>query len=195
MATTYFKRLRMEISLHRADLGSLQLPEPYEWRAWHPVLAEAHAQVKCSSFRGEIDEVLFPALGDVIGCRRLMRDISLRRGFVPTSTWLICRKADEFGGPHPVATIQGVQAGWRRGCIQNVGVVPEHRGLGLGRALVLKSLAGFRERGITRVSLEVTADNRPALRLYEQLGFRHRRTSYRSVAQPAPTGPSLMTTS
>src|SRR5690606_31350375 len=128
MRTTYFKRLRMEINLRRVDLPESVLPEPYEWRAWHPVLIEAHARGKWESFRSEIDAILFPSFVDIAGCRRLMRDISHRRGFLPQSTWLISRAADGFGGPHPVATIQGVNLGWWRGSIQNVGVVPEHRG-------------------------------------------------------------------
>jgi ribosomal protein S18 acetylase RimI-like enzyme len=186
MPTTYFKRLRMEINIRRVSLPEPDLPDDYQWRAWHPVLTEAHARVKWESFRSEIDAVLFPAFIDIAGCRRLMRDICLRRGFAPQATWLICRRSDGFGGPHPVATIQGVNLGWWRGSIQNVGVVPEHRGLGLGRALLLKSLDGFRELGIRKVSLEVTADNLPAVELYQKLGFRHRRTSYKAVAIPEP---------
>lgn len=184
MPTNYLKRLRMEIKLRRLELPEPTLPDGYSWRSWHPVLTEAHARVKCESFHGEIDSRLFPALADVAGCRRLMRDISLRRGFVASATWLICRRNDGFGGPHPVATIQGVYTGWRRGSIQNVGVVPQHRGLGLGRALLIQSLRGFRERGVRRVHLEVTAENLPAVALYQQLGFRHRRTSYKAIVTP-----------
>ena len=61
MRTTYFKRLRMEINLRRVDLPEPVLPEGYEWRAWHPVLIEAHARVKWESFRSEIDALLFPS--------------------------------------------------------------------------------------------------------------------------------------
>jgi ribosomal protein S18 acetylase RimI-like enzyme len=186
MPTTYFKRLRMEINVGRVSLPEPELPDDYQWRAWHPVLTEAHARVKWESFRSEIDAVLFPAFVDVAACRRLMRDICLRRGFASQATWLICRRADGFGGPHPVATIQGVNLGWWRGSIQNVGVVPEHRGMRLGQALLLKSLHGFRELGIRKVSLEVTADNLPAVELYKKLGFRHRRTSYKAVVVPEP---------
>ena len=67
------------------------------------------------------------------------------------------------------------------GSIQNIGVVPEHRGLGLGRALVVKSLQGFALAGIERVVLEVTANNLTAVELYRSLGFRVVRTMYRVV--------------
>jgi ribosomal protein S18 acetylase RimI-like enzyme len=186
MPTTYFKRLRMEINLRRAKLAEPVLPEGYEWRSWHPVLTEAHARAKWASFQGAVDTQLFPCLASLPGCRRLVRDISLRRGFVPLSTWLIVLPANEFRGITPCATIQGVHQGWWTGAIQNVGVVPEHRGVGLGTALVLQCLHGFRRYGLKRVFLEVTAENKGAVELYARVGFHHARTSYRSVDVPDP---------
>ncbi len=56
----------------------------------------------------------------------------------------------------------------------------EHRGKGLGRALVLKALHGFYHNGAKRARLEVTADNEVAVNLYEKLGFRKARVVYRS---------------
>lgn len=63
--------------------------------------------------------------------------------------------------------------------IQNIGVVPGHRSLGLGRCLIERSLAGFLMHGLRRVTLEVTADNARAVRLYQRLGFRRVRTVYK----------------
>ncbi|MCA9071315.1 MAG: GNAT family N-acetyltransferase, partial [Planctomycetaceae bacterium] len=71
--------------------------------------------------------------------------------------------------------------------VQNVGVIPEHRGLGLGRALVLRSLEGFRSTGLKRVYLEVTADNKQAVTLYQSIGFKLTRTLYKAVPTPAAT--------
>ena len=67
------------------------------------------------------------------------------------------------------------------GALQNVGIVAEHRRQGLGRALMLKAMRGFQQLGITRVSLEVTADNQGAVQLYESLGFRLTKTLFREV--------------
>ncbi|MFP6769566.1 MAG: GNAT family protein [Planctomycetaceae bacterium] len=47
--------------------------------------------------------------------------------------------------------------------------------------MVLKNLAGFREAGLQRVYLEVTAENLPAVQLYDSLGFRLVRTMYKAV--------------
>ena len=45
------------------------------------------------------------------------------------------------------------------------------RGRGLGRAIVAALLAESRRRGATRAYLQVTADNAPALALYDRFGF------------------------
>jgi ribosomal protein S18 acetylase RimI-like enzyme len=49
----------------------------------------------------------------------------------------------------------------------------EHRGSGLGRALVLTAFAGLHARGARRVMLGVDADNSTgAMELYRSLGMR-----------------------
>ncbi len=53
----------------------------------------------------------------------------------------------------------GVQAAWR--------------GRGIGQRLITATLAHARQRGITRVELEVRADNVRAIGLYEKMGFVH----------------------
>jgi mycothiol synthase len=57
-----------------------------------------------------------------------------------------------------------------------VGVDPAEQGSGLGRALTLTGLHYLRSRGLPSVMLYVDEDNRPAIRLYEGLGFAHQGT-------------------
>lgn len=54
-----------------------------------------------------------------------------------------------------------------------MGVHPAYRGQGLGRRLLEACMAKAWAKGITRIQLEARADNRPAIALYEKLGFRH----------------------
>lgn len=175
----------MEIDLTRVALPEPRLPEDYCWLPWRAELLERHAAAKYSSFADEIDADVFPCLGDPVGCRDLMSDIVQRATFVPQATWLIGHiKAD--GECEDCATIQGVVASGQWGSVQNVGVVPRHRGMGLGRALMLKSLRGFLAAQVPRVYLEVTARNGVAVMLYRSLGFRLARTTYKAVEYPTP---------
>ena len=58
------------------------------------------------------------------------------------------------------------------GHILDVAVLPELRGLGIGRLLVERGLAECRSRGASVVGLEVRASNSAAITLYQRLGFR-----------------------
>jgi ribosomal protein S18 acetylase RimI-like enzyme len=49
--------------------------------------------------------------------------------------------------------------------------VSEHRFRGIGRRLLADCLEKAKHKGITRVELEVRADNSAAIRLYETFGF------------------------
>ena len=55
--------------------------------------------------------------------------------------------------------------------ITHIGVAPEHRGVGLGRALLRAALASARARRATDVILHVSTGNRAAIALYESEGF------------------------
>ena len=178
MSLTYFKRYRMEIDLTKQIIPPTTMPDCYQLSPWHPDLVELHAEVKYQSFRFELDVNVFRCLGDREGCRRLMRDISRRSNFIPEATWLL-----EYSGesPEPCGTIQGLVDASGVGAIQNLGVTAAHRNLGLGTQLLLAALRGFRERGLERAYLEVTAQNSAAVRLYDRLGFHRVKTVYKAV--------------
>ncbi len=183
MGVTYYKRFRMEIDLSRAALPEPVLPEGYEWVAWDASLLERHALAKFESFRCEVDSEVFPSLADPVSCRNLMSEIVQRATFVPQATWLInCRLGE--GISEDCGTIQGLIQTGHWGAIQNVGVAAEHRGRGLGKALIVKSLAGFQSAGVPHAYLDVTARNAVAVQLYRSLGFRLARTTYKAVDRP-----------
>jgi ribosomal protein S18 acetylase RimI-like enzyme len=178
---TYFKRFRMEIDIAGRDLVQPLLPVGYKLRRWHDALLDAHARTKYLCFRGEIDANVFPCLSDQEGCFRLMREIRAKPGFLPEATWLAARQRFANSKIEYVGTVQGVQDASKVGLIQNLGIVPAHRGLGLGATLLVRALAGFQQAGAERVCLEVTSLNSSAIRLYERLGFRRVKTVYKAV--------------
>jgi len=47
----------------------------------------------------------------------------------------------------------------RRGFVYHLAVAPQHRGEGIGRAIMQRSLAGLKQAGLARVLLLVAADN------------------------------------
>ena len=57
------------------------------------------------------------------------------------------------------------------GWIPNLAVDVEHQGKGLGRALLERALAFFRERGMTVAKIETLEQNPIGQKLYPQLGF------------------------
>ena len=57
------------------------------------------------------------------------------------------------------------------GEVLNLAVIPEARGQGLGRALLVGGIALTQDLGIARLFLEVAIDNAPALALYRSYGF------------------------
>jgi ribosomal protein S18 acetylase RimI-like enzyme len=180
MGLTYFKRYRMEISLMET-LPAVAMPPGYSLEPWDTTLVEAHAEAKYRSFCFEIDATVFPCLGERDGCRRLMDEISRRDTFVPQATWLLNHHSHDTGMTESCGTIQGICDRHGFGAIQNLGVTPVHRGLGLGTQLLFQALHGFRQAGLRRAYLEVTAQNTGAVRLYHRLGFRRVKTVYKAA--------------
>ncbi len=182
MDLVYFKRFRMEIDLAGRDLTPPPAPAGYRFLPWSESLHDAFARAKYLSFRDEIDSDLFPCLGEFEGCRRLMREISGKPGFLPEATWLVVCSHGFCARPEYCGTVQGVRDQNGKGAIQNLGVIPEHRRGGLGLHLLLLALDGFRRSGVGRVHLEVTAQNNSAIRLYRRVGFTPVRVVYKTAA-------------
>jgi ribosomal protein S18 acetylase RimI-like enzyme len=84
--------------------------------------------------------------------------------------------------PHFVAVIEGRVVGWcditslhrpvfsHSGSL-GVGVLASFRGQGIGEALMRAAIEKARHRGLTRIELTVREHNKPAIALYEKLGF------------------------
>ena len=183
MPVRYFKRYRMQFDANRQSLPDTILPDGFEFVAWNDQLVDTHAMVKADSFSNEIDATVFPCLSHIAGCQKLMHEIASSRNFLPAATWLIKHPSD-IPAPQYCGTIQGMLRSSKLGAIQNIGIIPSCRGLGLGRAILVQSLLGFITSGVSRVYLDVTAANSLAVSLYHSLGFQILETSYLSVVVP-----------
>ncbi len=99
---------------------------------------------------------------------------------------------EEDGKPVGLITVsrRGTTDGWMIG---NMAVLPEFRRRGIARNLVQAALEFIRERGGNMAALDVIAENLPAYKLYESLGFTH----YTSImgldlkSEEIPSRPSI----
>ena len=174
-SVAHLTRHQMSIELKR-PLPAPTLPEGYVWVPWDVRLIDLFAEVHYLSFRYTLDASLFKSFSNRAGCWHLINEIRNRSDFAPWATWLIA------GPGGCCASIECITASAEEGGIQNVAVIPAYRRLGLGRALVLQALASFRQRKMSRVSLEVTGENMPAYQLYQRIGFRKMSTSYKEIS-------------
>lgn len=98
-----------------------------------------------------------------------------------TRRYVIAEVPDGAGGSTAVG-YAGLMCVPPTGDIQTIGVLPEHEGRGIARAMLAELIAEAARRGATEVMLEVSAVNPRAQRLYERYGFTHihtRRKYYR----------------
>lgn len=102
----------------------------------------------------------------------------------------------EAGTPIGVAYLNfqwSLEHGGPSAWLEELFVVPERRGTGIGGRLLAAACAHARERGCAAVDLEVEEAHPRAARLYEREGFlRHRRDRWvkRLTAAPEIRGPS-----
>ena len=59
----------------------------------------------------------------------------------------------------------------KKGHVVSVAVLPEHRGKGLGKALMLEGINGVMSRKSDEIYLEVRKSNESAIKMYQKLGF------------------------
>lgn len=92
------------------------------------------------------------------------------------------RRNIKKGYPQCVALIESKVVGWcdvlpidrptmAHGGVLGVGVLVEHRGKGIGTALVRAAIDFAKAAGLTRIELTVREHNERAIILYERLGF------------------------
>lgn len=97
------------------------------------------------------------------------------------------------GWPFVIAVIENRVIGWcdisaldrpvyaHAGSL-GIGVIAEFRRYGVGEALMRAAISKARDKGLTRVELTVREHNKPAIALYEKLGFKvegvHRNAIY-----------------
>jgi GNAT superfamily N-acetyltransferase len=95
-----------------------------------------------------------------------------------TSIWQVAWDGDQVAGSviNGIYLHENALTGERLGWLDHVSVRRPWRGRGLAKALIARSLATHRDRGMTTAVLGVDSENPTgALQLYEGFGFRQHR--------------------
>lgn len=109
--------------------------------------------------------------------------VSLDKELFPYSPWSSAQYKEEFSSPtrHFVVAVNETQSivgyagvfapGETEADILTVGVIPEHRGRGIAKALMALITDWAIAQGSIAMMLEVKTDNIEAIALYETLGY------------------------
>lgn len=96
-------------------------------------------------------------------------------------SWIVVTQSIDLAASR-VANVNGEHVGFifisSRGLLQRVAamaVLPDHRGMGIGREMLESSIASAKQLGYRRMILEVIDGNAAAMALYQHLGFQPRR--------------------
>lgn len=121
------------------------------------------------------------------------------------------QKSLDAGNPHLAAVVDGKLVGWCDVCRNSfeieahvgrlgIGLLPEWRGKGLGKALLDVTIAAAERLDFSRIELTAFSDNVRAIALYETRGFVREGVmraaarfgdEYRDIVQMARLGPNL----
>jgi len=109
--------------------------------------------------------------------------VSLDKELFPYSPWSASQYKEEFSSPtrHFVVAVDEAESiigyagvfapGQAEADILTVGVVPQHRGKGVAKALMALITEWAKGQGSIAMMLEVKIDNPEAIGLYESLGY------------------------
>jgi ribosomal protein S18 acetylase RimI-like enzyme len=102
----------------------------------------------------------------------------------PAQLHLVAERDDRLVGMGMArVTVPSSMSDERAAEVSNVYVLPEARGLGVGRALVVGLARWAREQGAPRLVLKTYSQNEEALRFWETVGFRPRFVQMTALAE------------
>lgn len=163
-----FERCHMVHTLDDVMLPATPLPRRYQLIRWKP---DHHEGVKAVAQRAHTDNVESVTLPDLWGDLLLRRlRIRVEGEQLGVGDWL---PGVSFVALHRSRKVVGyiaIEQAGNQARIVDHAVHPSHRGKGIGRALLLYSLAQCLECNVEAVTVGLSVRN-PAFRLYQRAGF------------------------
>src|SRR5512147_254658 len=150
--------------------ASARAPEGIEIRRWSENDYQAAAAVITAAYRGHIDSEINDQYRTIAGSLRFLNNIVRFPGcgqFDGGSSFVAYHKASRTA----VGLILCSRVKDDVGHITQVCVLPEHRGKGIGEALLAANMQDLQRRRFSMLSLTVTEANKSAVELYKRLGY------------------------
>ena len=168
-----FPRLYMQWSFASAPPQGAdpQLPAGLRLQVWQPEFYEPAAQAIHDAYQFHVDSGVNDQYRTVPGSQRFLHNIIRFPGcgrFLPGNSWVV---RDERTGKI-VALVLSSEIRRDVGHVTQLCVLPEARGHNLGRTLLERCANTFRNTGVQAIALTVTDANLPAVKLYNELGFK-----------------------
>ena len=156
-----------------------ELPENLLFEHWHPGLFQAASELIHLAYQGHVDSGINDQYQSVAGSQRFLSNIVRFPGcgeFLPAHSLALRRRDSGF----LVGLLLSSAVRFDTAHITQLCLHPGWRGRGLGETLLRAASAGLTAAGYRNLSLTVTAQNTPAVRLYERIGLatRHRFNAY-----------------
>lgn len=168
-----YERVMMTARLDRLTAGLYDLAvrrERFLIDRWHERRMEEAGRLVCLSYRGHVDAEINDLYRTNPGSRHFISNLINYPGCgvfqYPASFVALDPASGDLRGVVLASKVaEGV------GHITQICTHPLARGTGLGRVLLDQSLSALAASGCHSVSLTVTVANRPAMQLYQKMGF------------------------
>jgi len=165
-----FPRVFMYKPLAATAAGAAEPRLGLRLTTWEDSYFEEMAALIVEAYRGHVDSRINDQYSHSQGALRFLKNIVIFPGcgvFLPETSLVAFEPGSErlLGA----ALTSRVAAGVAH--VTQVCVAPDWQKRGLGRRLMEEIVAGLGARGYRGVSLTVTAENEPAVKLYRRLGF------------------------
>jgi len=142
------------------------MPFGYRVEPWYPPMLPAYAAVMAASFANTPEEVNFPDLGSKFGCSDILQKIADMPTFLSGASWLVL-----FNKEPAAIVISSRIVGAKQGEVLLLAVTPRHRGVEVGKNLLIKALWAFKDHHMTHAVVKVSQSNRRYTRFLRRAGF------------------------
>jgi ribosomal protein S18 acetylase RimI-like enzyme len=172
----------MLLRVEEARLEGRPLSAGLRIEPWSDRCFESAARLIQLAYANHVDGDINDQYRSEAGGMKFLRNIVLLPGcgqFLPEASFVIRPTT----GDRLVGMVLTSTVAEQVGHTTQVCVMPGHHGHGIGRQLMEHSIQALRRRNYQALSLTVTSVNRPAVDLYEHLGFRTIKTFAAGVWQ------------